>query len=111
FDETVYYPVGLSGKQVLVSHINRNDLGVLNADGSVTALSPDLMQLILTNLDVVVNGRLNDIVKQTVAANETLTYSRCKIIDRRIPTVILLANELGLTETLRRAQIDYTIET
>ena len=114
YDEELYYPIGFSGTgsdlTLMLSEINRDNVFILNKDdNTINRLHGDLPQFLVDGVNHLTGDGANSILSQSVSVNESMTYSRCKIINRQIPTIILLASELGLIGALDRAGISYEI--
>lgn len=108
YDTKNYYPIGLeNGKTVLVMPVNQNKVCRVVGD-KVESLGVELSEFIIQLLDTATGRTLNSIISQAVSANQSMTYSRCKILGRLIPTAILIAGQIGLENMLKRAEIDYT---
>lgn len=107
YDE--YYPVGYNHKteNVIVSKLGKDELYEVSLDGKATNINKTLPVFIIELLNTITNGEIESIISTSVRANENLTYSRCNIVNRNIPTVIIVAGEIGLKETLKRAGIKY----
>lgn len=116
YDSNKYFPVGFySGSTIVLSDITDGTLYLLAGDSEYRPISlPNMPKLnlstfIIMALNLATDGQLSKALSQTVKANESLTFSRVKIINKRIPMIILLAHEIGLFKVLDRYNVRYTL--
>lgn len=108
-DYKEYYPVGFNHKnsKAIVCKLGKDDLYEVGVDGKISSYNKTLPIFIIETINEITNGGIEKLISLSVRANENLTYSRCNIINRNIPTIIMVAGEIGLKETLKRAGIKY----
>ena len=118
YDTNKYFPVGFYKKRNLIlSNITDGTLYILSNDSTydivntVECKSFNLSTFIITSLDVATDGELKSLLSFSVKSNESLTFSRVKIINKRIPMIVLLGYEVGLFNVLDRYGVDYQVTT
>lgn len=118
YDTNKYFPVGFYKKRNLIlSNITDGTLYILSDDSTydivntVECKSFNLSTFIITSLDVATDGELKSLLSFSVKSNESLTFSRVKIINKRIPMIVLLGYEVGLFNVLDRYGVDYQVTT
>lgn len=105
-----YYPIGfINDKKLLLSNNHSGEIIKL-VGGKEHVISKSMNQFLISIINEVTNENINQLASQSVKANESMSFSRCKIIGRKIPTIILLCSEIGLSSVLDKSNIDFTIE-
>ena len=108
-DYDQYYPVGYSHKneKVIISKLGKDDLYEVGIDSEIKPLNKTLPIFVIELLNKITSGEIEKVISTSIKTNENLTYSRCNIVNRNIPTIIIVAGEIGLKETLKRAGVKY----
>ena len=116
YDTATYFPVGFYKRStVILSKITTGELTTLTGDGTYKPLPEDastvtnVSTFLITKLDEATEGALKSLLSFSVKANESLTYSRVKIVNKRVPMIVLLAYEVGLFDVLNRYGIEYKL--
>lgn len=112
YDQDIYFPVGFKGRNtIILSKVTDGTLYTIDNSNAIISKEKEnqinLSSYIIGEMERLTFGELSSKIKDTVKANESLTYSRVKIINKRVPMIILLAYEKGLFNILDRYDIKY----
>ena len=109
FDNNKYFPVGYTSNKNSIYLIKYEDniLYTINKNGEIINLEISLLDYVIQSIKEITDSSIDKAIPPTVKSNQSLTYSRVKIINKHVPMIILLSFENGLIDILNRYDVSY----
>ena len=108
YDKMSYFSIGVMSNKILLSRLSDGKIFSIDKANKIEEVDSSITHLIIREIRENTNTeKLDKLVTPYVKANDSLTYSRVKIINKHIPMIILLGYEVGLIEILNRYNVQY----
>lgn len=109
YDKDKLFPIGYSRdkSKLLISDIISNKIYLIDKENNISEYAPSIGSAIAS----IMNTELTDdgyaYLISTTSTAKSLTYTRLRIMNRTIPTILVLGYEKGLSKILNHYEIDY----
>lgn len=111
--ESDYLRIGFQKdyKLPMVIHTELNQSNEITADdesdGDNINLNPDIIDRIISLVDKIHGSNYYEKIQDSIKIGKRYMYTRCKVMKKNIPTIILLSYYEGLSTVLRKAGVEH----
>src|SRR5699024_5107567 len=113
YDQDKYFPIGYNiNKSKLILADKTESVMYECSKSNIKSMDINIYDYIIANLDKEVDfGVIDKKFSKNIQSNKTMTFSRVKITNKLVPTILLLGFYKGLTNILDLYEVDYKFTT